>query len=546
VFYYSCSVICVQPKFAFSSKQYLLSGIKKLAGQTAIYGVSTILGRFLNVFLTFWLTYVYGPEKFAVFSLAYAYVTFLNVVFTYGMETSFFRFAQRPEYKGDVYNTSMISIIVTTIFFGGAMMFYAPQLAALWRVPDNPEYIVWFAWIIGLDTLTAIPFAQLRQQGRPVKYATIKILNIVIYVILTYFFIKICPALLKKHPDSFLLVVYNPKIDIGYTFIANLIASSVTLLLLTKEFFGLRLRFNVKLWKEMMAYSWPLLIVGLGGMVNEVLNRILLDYRLPFSFQENKKQVGIFNANFKVAALVNIFIQVFRIGAEPFFFNEAGKQDARKTYARVMKIFVVISCIIFLLVSLFADTIWGRYLVGVKNHPDYAKGIGVIPIIALAYVCLGIYYNLTVWYKLTDKTIYGAYITIAGAVLTIVLNYISIPYLGYWGSACTTLICYAFMMIVSYHQGQKHYRIPYAWKKLTAYVLISLLLYFIYFGCSAFIKNKIILFLIASVLLSLFLIFIGKIEWKEASRLPFIKRFYKLPVPASAAISTGGNDNMKA
>jgi O-antigen/teichoic acid export membrane protein len=523
-----------------------LSGIKKLAGQTAIYGVSTILGRFLNVFLTFWLTYVYGAEKFAVFSLAYAYVTFLNVIFTYGMETSFFRFAQRPEYKNDVYNTSLLSVIFTTFFLSGAMMLYAPQLADLWRVPNNPEYITWFAWIIAFDTLSAIPFARLRQQGRPIKYATIKILNIVIYVALTYFFIKICPALLKKNPESFLLVAYDPKIDIGYTFIANLIASGVTLLLLAKEFFSLRLRFNVKLWKEMMAYSWPLLIVGLGGMINEVLNRILLDYRLPYSFSENKKQVGIFNANFKVAALVNIFIQVFRIGAEPFFFNEAGKQDARKTYARVMKIFVVISCVIFLIVSLFADTIWGRYLMGVKNHPEYAEGIGVIPIIAIAYVCLGIYYNLTVWYKLTDKTIYGAYITIAGAAITIALNYFTIPWLGYWGSAWTTLACYAFMMVVSYRQGQKHYRIPYATKKLTAYVVITLILYFIYLGISALITNHVLLFLIASVLLTLFLLFIGQTERKEFSRFPFIKRLYKIPVGATIPVSTQANDNMKA
>jgi O-antigen/teichoic acid export membrane protein len=281
-------------------------------------------------------------------------------------------------------------------------------------------------------------------------------------------------------------------------------------------------------------------------MINEVLNRILLDYRLPYSFEENKKQVGIFNANFKVAALVNIFIQVFRIGAEPFFFNEAGKQDARKTYARVMKIFVVISCIIFLVVSLFADTIWGRYLMGVKNHPEYAEGIGVIPVIALSYVCLGIYYNLTVWYKLTDKTIYGAYITVAGAVITIALNYISIPYLGYWGSAFTTLICYGFMMIVSYWQGQKHYPIPYAWKKLTAYIAISLILYFIYFGISVLITNKIILFSVASLLLTLFLLFLGRVEKKEFSRLPFISKFYKAPVRSSIPVSTQANDNMKA
>ncbi|MBD0331499.1 MAG: polysaccharide biosynthesis C-terminal domain-containing protein [Chitinophagaceae bacterium] len=523
-----------------------MSGIKKLAGQTAIYGISTVLGRFLNVFLTFWLTYVYGAEKFAIFSLAYAYVTFLNVIFTYGMETSYFRFVQNEKYKNDVYSTSLLSIIFTTIIFSGAMMYYAPQIADVWRVPQNPEYVVWFAWIIGLDTLAAIPFARLRQQGRPIKYAAIKITNIIIYVVFTYFFIKICPAILKKDSNSFLLLVYNPHVDIGYTFIANLIASAVTLLLLLKELLSFRLRFNFQLWKEMMAYSWPLLIVGLGGMINEVLNRILLDYRLPYSFSENKRQVGIFNANFKVAALVNIFIQVFRIGAEPFFFNEAGKQEARKTYARVMKLFVIVSCIIFLIVSLFADIIWGRYLMGVRNHPEYAEGIRTIPVIALAYVCLGIYYNLTVWYKLTDKTIYGAYITIAGAVITIALNYISIPYLGYWGSAWTTLICYAFMMIVSYTQGQKHYPIPYAWKKLPAYIFISIACYCLYYIIGGFAGNRWVSLTIAISLLLVFVLFISRIERKEFSRLPVIGKFYKMPVAPAAVSSPAAVDNMKA
>lgn len=507
--------------------------------------MSTVLGRFLNVFLTFWLTYEFGAEKFAIFSLAYAYVTFLNVIFTYGMETSYFRFSQEPHNKNDVYSTSLISIILTTIIFASAMIFYAPQIADIWRVPDNPEYVKWFAWIIALDTIAAIPFARLRQQGRPIKYAAIKLVNIFIYVSATYFFIKICPALLKKDDNSFLRLVYDPKIDIAYTFIANLIASAATLVLLAKEILSLQFRFNFKLWKEMMIYSWPLLIVGLGGMINEVLNRILLDYRLPYSFERNKFEVGIFNANFKVAALVNIFIQVFRMGAEPFFFNEANKKDAPKTYARVMKLFVIVSCVVFLVVSLFADTVWGRYLMGVKNHPEYAQGIPTIPVIALAYVFLGIYYNLTVWYKLTNKTIYGAFITLGGAVITIVFNYISIPYLGYWGSAWTTLLCYGFMMFVSYKQGQKHYFIPYAWKKLVAYVVISLVLYLTYYGLSYFISNQWVQIFIGLGLLSIFVLFIGRIERQEFSRLPLISKLYGVPSPADG-VPTQATDNMKA
>ncbi|HZF64637.1 MAG TPA: polysaccharide biosynthesis C-terminal domain-containing protein [Chitinophagaceae bacterium] len=518
-----------------------MSGIKKLASETAVYGLSTVIGRFLNVFLTFWLTYEFGAEKFAVFTLAYAYVAFLNVIFTYGMETSYFRFAQNESFKNHVFHTAVLSIFFTTLIFSGAMMLYAPQIAAIWKVPEHPEYVTWFAWIIGFDTLSTIPFARLRQQGKPVKYALIKLANILLYVGAAYFFIDVCPALLKKDDNSFIRIIYNPAVDIGYTFIANLIASAATLLLLGKELAGLRLRFNFGLWKEMMAYSWPLLIVGLGGMINEVLNRIILDYRLPYSAEVNKTQVGILNANWKVAALVNIFIQVFRMGAEPFFFNEAGKKDAKKTYARVMKLFVIISCVVFLVVSLFADTIWGRYLVGVKNHPEYAAGIGTIPVVALAYVFLGIYYNLTVWYKLTNKTIYGAYITLSGAVITIVFNYVSIPYLGYWGSVWTTLLCYGFMMVVSYKQGQKHYHIPYPWKKLLAYICISISMYLLYYALAYFTDNLWLQAGFALLLLLGFLALLSKVEQKEFSRLPLIGRWYKTAAVTASTTTTADN-----
>ena len=522
-----------------------MSGIKKLAGQTAIYGLSTIVGRFLNVFITFCITHKYGGEVFGVFSLAYAYVTFLNVIFTYGMETSYFRFIQNPEYKHDVFNTSLISIFFTTLVFGGAMIYYADGIAEIWRIPENVEYVKWFAWIIIFDTISAIPFARLREQGRPVKYATIKLINILTNVGLIYFFIGLAPGILKNNPNSFLLVAYDPGIKIGYAFIANLVASALTLLLLFQEIISVRLKFNFRLWREMMHYSWPLLIVGLGGMINEVLNRILLDYRLPYSFSENKKEVGVFNANIKVAALVNIFIQVFRTGAEPFFFKEAEKEDARKTYAKVMKFFIIISCVVFLGVSLFGDTIWGIYLIGSKEHPEYLEGLGVIPVMALAYVFLGIYYNLTVWYKLTDKTIYGAYITLMGAVITIVINYFTIPYLGYWGSAWATLICYGFMMHISYKQGQKHYPIPYARKKLTAYIVISVLVYLIYFGISQFTSNQAIKIAAGFILLLGFVYFISRIEHKEFARLPYLGKFFQSPVK-SAPLQSQASDNMKA
>ena len=355
----------------------------------------------------------------------------------------------------------------------------------------------------------------------------IKISSILLTVLISYFFISVCPDIAKKNPDSILLYFYDPSIGIGYTFIANLVASGATLLMLLPEILRVKWRIHKKLWGEMLLYSWPLILVGLGGMINEVLNRILLDYRLPYNFIQNKREVGIFNANLKIAALLNIVIQAFRTGAEPFFFSESDKQDARKTYARVMKLFVMIGCLTFLGISLFADTVWVPLLLGVEKNPEYLEGAGVIPIIALAYLFLGIYYNLTVWYKLTNKTIYGAYITFGGVVITILLNYLAIPIWGYWACAWVTLICYGFMMVVSYRQGQHHYRIPYAWKKLTAYVFISVMIYLLFSGIGMLVNNRMVLLMIGFVLLLLFALFMGKIEEKELSRLPLIKRMYR-------------------
>lgn len=465
------------------SKFIPLSSIKKLAGQTLIYGVPTILGRFLNVLIAFGLTYLFkSSSEFGDYAVAYAYATFLNVIFTYGTETSYFRFANLDQFRGDVYSTTLSSLIGSSFLLSSLMILFAGPIATFMKLEAHPEYVVYFAFIIGLDAIATIPFAKLRKEGRPMKYALIKFVNIVITVTCTLYFVGLCPWLQEKHPNSIFLAVYTPSISpVSYAFLSNLAASVATLLMLSKELGEFRPVFNKVLWKEMMAYSLPLVVVGLAGMVNETLDRTLLDRMLPYDDKTNKSMIGVYSASYRIAALINIFIQIFRMGAEPFFFNESNKSDAPKVYARVMYFFTIISLAVFLVVVLFADTIWIRYLVDSRRNPEYLLGLPVIPLLALGYVCLGIYYNLTIWYKLTNRTLQGSYVTVIGAAITIALNIWLIPKIGFVGSAWATLVCYFVMTVITYFMGQHYYYVPYNVKAIGSYVLLALGIYGLYY-----------------------------------------------------------------
>lgn len=471
-----------------------MSSIKKLAGQTLIYGVPTILGRFLNVLISFGLTYLFhSSAEFGDYALVYAYATFLNVIFTYGTETSYFRFAQMDEFRNDVYSTTLSSLIGTSVLFSAAMVISSGWIARFMELELHPEYVVYLAFIIGLDAIATIPFAKLRKEGRPMKYALIKFFNIIISVTCTLYFVGLCPWLQAHHPDSIFLKIYDPSISqVAYAVIANLIASVATLLMLSRELGQFRPRFNTNLWKQMMTYSLPLVVVGLAGMVNETLDRTLLSKLLPYDEATNKSLVGVYSASYRIAALINIFIQIFRMGAEPFFFNESNKSDAPKVYAKVMYFFTIICLAVFLVVVLFADTVWIRYLVDSRTNPEYLAGLPVIPLLAFGYVCLGIYYNLTIWYKLTNKTLLGSYVTVIGAVITIVLNYWLIPRIGFVGSAWATLICYFVMTVITYFMGQKYYYVPYNVKAICSYLLFALAIYAAYYFGTAQLTSQVL------------------------------------------------------
>lgn len=415
----------------------------------------------------------------------------------------------------------MVSIVCTTILFSAIFYFYASQIAAAVEMKEHPEYIRWIAWILLFDTLAVLPFAKLRQEGRPRRYAFIKVISILLNIAFIIFFIGICPSIVGNDPDHFISNIYDPSIGIGYYIIANIIASAVTLLLLVKEF-RFKFQFDSALWKEVMKYSYPLIIVGLGGMINEMLSRVIYLRVVDLPREEALRQLGIFGANYKLAVLITIFIQVFRLGAEPFFFNQAKEKNAPSTYARVMKFFVIVCCIMWLAIVTNLSII--KYIGYGENAEEYGQGLQIIPILAMASVLLGVYYNLTVWYKLTNRTLTGAWITLAGAAITIILNLWWIPLFGYIGSAWATFCCYAFMMVISYMLGQKHYPIPYATLKLTSYLLFVVGLFFLH-SLIVLYNDSIWFSLAISILLIIvFLSLIAFVEKKELENLPFFRK----------------------
>jgi len=500
-----------------------LSSIKKLASQTLWYGLPTIGSRFLGYILNFSLSFIYHAVDTADLTQIYAIVPFLNILFTYGVETSYFRFVQDKD-KHTLYNTLSTSVVVSTILFSGVLLLFTHQLADATFMPAHPEYFIWLTGIIFLDTLATLPFAKLRQEGRPRRYAFVRVMGIVVNMLVVIYFIGVCPQIAKKDPTSTWLVFYDPTIGIGYYLIGNLTGSAVTFLLLWKQWINFRFKFDPKLWKEVMKYAYPLIIVGLGGMINEMLSRLVYQHVVTIPPEEAKRQLGIFAANYRLAVLITIFIQMFRMAAEPFFFNQSKEQHAQKTYARVMKFFVIACCLMFLAIGLFLDVF--EKILTIK-YAEYGEGIHIVPILAMGSVFLGIYYNLSVWYKLTNKNLYGAAITIAGAVITILLNIWWIPYFGYTGSAWATFTCYAFMMVTSYLLGQKHYPIPYVKKKLISYLVLTTLIFFIHNGLVWLWGNIYFSVATAGLLLLAFFWFVATIEKKEFQQLPVIGKYFR-------------------
>lgn len=487
------------------------------------YGVSSMAARFINYLLTPFLTYNLALKSdYGKMSLIYAAIPVLNVIFTYGFETGYFRFAARKEYKDSLYSTSALSLIFSTIILTTLLWFGRDSFASIVGLSDVPTIVYLAIFVIAFDALGTIPFAKLRLEERPRKYALVKVGGILVNIFFVWFFIGYCPNNMDYVNNSFLMFIYDSNVNpIIYVLIANLIQAVFTLILLSNEIAQIKFRFNFTLWKEMIVYSLPLVIVGMGGMVNEVFDRLMLRWWQPGDVLFKEEQVGIYSACYKLAILITLFIQAFRLGAEPFFFKQSEGKNPQRTYARVMKFFVIVVTTMFLVVGLYLD-IWKIFIA-----PGYWVGLKVVPILLLANIFLGIYYNLSIWYKLTNKTSIGAWITLAGTIITVVLNYAFIPKYGFVACAWATFFCYFTMMVLCYIYGQKFYRIPYAWKKLLAYIVIVVLLFFIHEAILRLTSNEIVNFLTASILLIGYLLFVAKVERKELPQLPVVGKYFK-------------------
>jgi len=429
-----------------------------------VYGLGIVLPRFLNfVFLTPFYTRRFDPDQYGVITELYAYVVLLLIVLTYGMETGFFRYASNSDKKETIYKSILVSVFTTsTIFVLLINAFIGPVSRGL-EYAGNPEYIQWLALIVALDAFTAIPFARIRLMNKPVKYAVIRMVEIIVNIGLNIFFIKYCAE--HYATSEWIQKIYDPSLGVGYVLISNLVATLVkTMLLLPEILAGIRGRFDIQLLKKILNYSYPLLIAGLAGAVNEALDRTLLKHLLdPGS--DPMGQLGIYGANYKIAVLMTLYVQAFRYAAEPFFFSKSEEKDARNLYADVMKFFLIPGLMIFLVVNLYIDTF--KLFIGA----EFREGVYIVPIVLMANLLIGIFFNLSIWYKLKNKTMIGAALVITGALITILINVAFVPEYGYVAAAWGHLVCYSVMIVLSYLISRKYYRIPYDFRKVSVYFI---------------------------------------------------------------------------
>ena len=440
--------------------------IKTLFKQTFIYGLATVLPRMLS----FILVPLYTTEgvlssvaEYGEVSVIFSYFVLFNVVLAYGMETAFFRFFNKEDDKNQVIGTASISLIISSLGFFVIALIFQNQIASF--IDINVKYINLVIWILLLDALAIIPFAWLRATQRPMRYAIIKILNVAINLGLNLFFLLALKDLASE--NSFFESIYKPNFEISYIFIANLMASGLTLLFLFPFYAKAKYIFNKPLWKSMMRYAFPVLIAGVAFSINETFDRILLKEILPSNIGETA--IGMYSACYKIALFMTLFATAYRLGIEPFFFSHAKSENPQKNYARILEFFVAFGSIILLSVVVFADVL-KPYIV---RSQEYWEAMWVVPIILLANFCLGIYHNLSVWYKITDKTKFGAYISIVGAIITLAINLLFIKEFSYKASAIATLSAYGIMMLLSYYFGRKYYPIPYNLKKIGLYLVLS-------------------------------------------------------------------------
>lgn len=452
-----------------------MSKVIQLAKETAIYGVSSIVGRFLNWLLVpLYTKKMFEVADYGIVTNLYAWTALLVVVLTYGMETSFFRFSsEKGQNDKHVYGATLGSLSLTSILFLVLILISKEQLAAFLGYPNLGSVIAMIGAMLAMDAFLCIPFARLRYEKRPIKFAYLKLINVFLNIGLNLFFILLCPIILNKNPETEWLSFYDFNKQVNYIIFSNFIASSVMFLLLIPEYIKVKWNLDKALLTKMLKYASPILIVGLAGVINQSGDKILYPF-LMGGEEAAQVELGIYGANYKVAIIMVMFIQAFRFAFEPFIFNQTGGKKDKQTYAEVMRYFVIFCMLIFLGVTLYID------IVKLLIDPKYYAGLRVVPIVLMAHFIFGIFFNLSLWYKLTDKTHYAAYMAIMGTIITLAINIIFVPQYSYMASAWANLACYSAMMIVSYILMRKHYPIDYDLKKIALYIVVGLGLYFVH------------------------------------------------------------------
>lgn len=433
-----------------------MSKLKRLAGETVLYGLGSILPRMLNFLLVPLHTInMFSKAEYGEITKLYAFVGVINIVYMFGMETAYFRFATKPGADNKrIFNLAQTSVIIISGAITILLIAFATPISSSLQI-SNPQFVTWLALTMLVDALVAIPFARLRLEKRPLHFASAKIFNVLVLVGLNYYFLKIN---------------YNPEVGIGYVFLANLIANAIFLLFFIKTLLSWRPVWDKSLSPQMFHYAYPVMITGVAGMINEMFSRSMLDWRLPENFYQGisaKEAGGIFGACYKFAVFMNLGIQAFRYAAEPFFFSNAQDKNSPVLFAKVNHYFVITCCIVLLGIGINLDAL--KYLIG----ENFWSGLSIVPVLLLAYLFLGIYYNLSVWFKLTDKTYWGTIITLLGVIITIGGNFILIPILGFMGSALAALLCYSVMAISCYLLGQQNYPIPYTVTRDIGYIIFT-------------------------------------------------------------------------
>lgn len=473
-----------------------MSQIKKLAGQTLIYGLSTMLGRFLNYLLVVLHTRALSTSLYGNLTYFYSNTAILLVVLTFGMETGFFRFASKKEEDyNSVLSTSFFTILLTSFLFVITSIILKDQWLGYFQV-DSYRFVLYFILIISFDVISAIPFAKLRIDERPMKFMWIKLFGIGFNIFFNLFYLLLCRLLFESGSDSVFARIYNPEFALDYVLVANVIGSGITLLVLLPEIFKVKYNIDFSLFRRLFKYSFPILLIGLAGQLNDQIDKLLIPELIKDP--DPMAQLGIYAANFKLAVLMVLFIQMFRYAAEPFFFKNSDSKYAKKLYSNVMNFFVIFGLIIFLGVNFYIEIL--KYFIS----KEFWEALNVVPILLMAKLLFGILFSLSIWYKVTDKTKYGVLIAGTGAIISIILNVILIPRIGYMGSAIASLVSSAAMLIVSYSLSIKHYLIKYDFKKILFYFGFAMLLYVI----SEFVKsdNTVISITINTILMLSFIV----------------------------------------